>query len=104
MASTEPDPARTVRVHITQDDFGYWMMTLERGDGALTLAAYALEFPDHAVDDAYHPERAELPPDAEFLVSEPTVPLRLGAAGWARPQPRRAREPYYVVRGGRRVG
>lgn len=103
MANTESNRTRIVRVHITQDDFGYWMMTQEREDGELNLMAYAMEFSDHAVRDAYHPEEAELPPDVEFLISEPVVPLRLGATEWVRPQPCRAHEPYYMVKHGKRM-
>jgi hypothetical protein len=97
------DRQNVVRVHITQDDFGYWMMSLERADGTLTLASYRFEHAEHEIHHAYHPQEIGLPVAAEFFISEPAVPLRAGAPGWRKPQPRRAREPYYIVKNGLRV-
>jgi hypothetical protein len=91
------------RVHVTQDDFGYWMMSLEHEDGTLTPLSYASEYPDHDIHHAHRPEAMGLPADIEFWISEPSVPLRKGDPAWAKPAPRRAREPYYVVQNGRRV-
>jgi len=97
------DRKNVVRVHITQDDFGYWMMSLERADGSLMLASYRFEHPQHEIHHAYHPEKIGLPAGTEFLISEPSVPLRADAAEWRKPQPRRAREPFYIIKNGKRV-
>jgi hypothetical protein len=94
---------RTVRVHITQDDYGFWMMSLERDDGSLSVASYGAEHPGHDVHHAYHPEEIGLPAETEFLVSKPSVPLRMGKPGWKKPEARRAREPYYIIKNGKRV-
>jgi len=97
------DPKKIVRVHITQDDFGYWMMSHECADGTMMLASYRFEHAEHEIHHAYHPQEIGLPAGTEFLISEPSVPLRAGAPEWRKPQPRRAREPYYIVKNGMRV-
>jgi len=91
-----------VRVHITQDDFGFWMMSYECADGTLVLVSYRFEQADHEIRQAYHPEEIGFPADVEVRISEPSVPLRAGDSQWAKPDPRRAREPCYVVRNGKR--
>ena len=40
------------KLHITQDDCGYWMLSLEREDGTLTLLEDHFETPDHLIDNA----------------------------------------------------
>jgi hypothetical protein len=102
MANTV-DRKRVVRVHITQDDLGYWMMCYECDDGTLTLVSYRFEHPDHEIQHAFHLHKIGLPAETEFLVSEPGVPLRAGAPDWRKPELRRAREPYYIVKNGMRV-
>src|SRR5262245_22301341 len=91
------------RVHITQDDFGYWMMSFESNDGTMTLYSYCAERIEHELHHALHPQEIGLPAGTEFLISEPVVPLRAGAPDWKKPEPRRAREPYYIIKNGMRV-
>jgi hypothetical protein len=93
---------RVIRVHITQDDYGYWMMSYESEDRGLALASFAGETVGHLLHHAYHPQDLGLPPDTEFLISHTTIPLRMGDPGWRIPSPRRVSEPHYVVRQGRR--
>jgi len=40
------------KLHITQDDSGYWMLSLERADGTLSLVAHQFETPDHLIENA----------------------------------------------------
>jgi hypothetical protein len=40
------------KLHITQDDFGYWMLSLEKEDGTLTLMAHQFVTPDHLIENA----------------------------------------------------
>ena len=103
MAEANSFRARTVRAHITQDDWGYWMMTLERDDGALSTLWYAGEEIGHDLDDVYHPERFGVPAGTEFRISEPTVLKRAGDPAWTKPAARTARNPFYVVQNGKRV-
>jgi len=97
------DRKNVVRVHITQDDFGYWMMSFEWKDGPMSLYSYRAERNEHEIHNAYHPQEIGLPAETEFFISEPSVPLRAGAPEWRKPQPRRAREPNYIVKNGKRI-
>jgi hypothetical protein len=40
------------KLHITQDDYGYWMLSLEQEDGTLSLVAHQFAAPDHLIDTA----------------------------------------------------
>lgn len=40
------------KLHITQDDFGYWMLSLERENGEMSLVAHHFPTPDHLVETA----------------------------------------------------
>jgi hypothetical protein len=100
--SSAVDRKSAVRVHITQDDFGYWMMSFECADGTLVLLSYRAERVDHEIQQAYHPEKIGFLADVEFRISEPSIPLLTGDPNWTKPEPRRAREPWYVVRNGKR--
>jgi hypothetical protein len=40
------------KFHITQDDFGYWMLSLEKEDGTLTLIAHQFAAPGHLIENA----------------------------------------------------
>ena len=39
-------------LHITQDDDGFWMLSLEREDGDLSLLAHRFATPDHLIENA----------------------------------------------------
>ena len=79
------------------------MVSFERGDGTLVLAACAIEDPGHEIADARHPERMQLPADTEFVISEPGVRQRLGDPGWTKPAPRRASGTFYKIKNGKKV-
>ena len=41
------------KLHITQDEHGYWMLSLEREDGGtLSLLAHQFATPDHLIENA----------------------------------------------------
>lgn len=40
------------KLHITQDDYGYWMLSLEREDGTLSLLAHQFAGPNHLIENA----------------------------------------------------
>ena len=40
------------RLHITQDDDGYWMLSHESSDGTLRLLAHHFPTPDHLIENA----------------------------------------------------
>lgn len=87
------------KLHITQDDFGYWMMSLESEDGSLSLMAHQFNKPDHLIEDAMELMRDGTYPEAALVVSPPRSaawipPERLAAgascAPYRRPEPRKA--------------
>jgi hypothetical protein len=39
-------------LHITQDDYGYWMLSLEKEDGTLNLLAHQFATPDKVIEMA----------------------------------------------------
>jgi hypothetical protein len=40
------------KLHITQDDHGYWMLSLEREDGAVGLLAHQFPTPEKLIEMA----------------------------------------------------
>jgi len=40
------------KLHITQDDHGYWMLSLEQEDGTLSLLAHQFAAPNHLIENA----------------------------------------------------
>ncbi len=40
------------KLHITQDDYGYWMLSLEKEDGTLSLLAHQFAAPHHLIENA----------------------------------------------------
>jgi hypothetical protein len=40
------------KLHITQDDYGYWMLSLEDQDGTLSLLAHHFATPEHLIENA----------------------------------------------------
>lgn len=99
LRSLSASTARMQKLHITQDDFGYWMMSLEREDGSLELMAHQFNRPDHLIEDALELVQDGTYPEAALVVSPPRstawIPPQRLAAGAAsepyrRPEPRKA--------------
>jgi hypothetical protein len=40
------------KLHITQDDHGYWMLSVEKADGTLSLLAHHFVAPEHLIENA----------------------------------------------------
>jgi hypothetical protein len=40
------------KLHVTQDDHGFWMISLEHEDGSLTLEVFQAVSRQHAIEDA----------------------------------------------------
>lgn len=83
------------KLHITQDDRGYWMLSLESEDGAMTLLAHQFASPDHLIENA-NEMISEGHLDAMVLVDPPRPqrsPRAESAADeYQRPAPRKAGE------------
>jgi hypothetical protein len=77
------------RVHVTQDDHGYWMSVRQTGLG-LVLLEWGAERVAPILDELWRE------PDTEvyFSQSAPLRGRRIGATDYLMPEPRRARRPY----------
>jgi hypothetical protein len=81
------------KLHISQDDYGYWMLSLEKEDGRLSLLAYQSPAPDHLIETA-NDLIAEGKVNA-VVVIDPPRPLtetfpRAAPEDYKKPAPRKA--------------
>jgi hypothetical protein len=82
------------KLHITQDSHGYWMLSLEKEDGTLSLLAHQFPTPDHLIENA-NEMVAEGRVEAVIIV-DPPRPQPLPATAdadapkYERPAPRKA--------------
>ncbi len=73
------------RLHISQDETGYWQLSLEDDDGKLSLLSHQFPSPEHLIEDARE------------LVADGKVPGGVIVIGPATPPDARARavrKPY----------
>ena len=81
-------------LHVTQDDFGFWELSLEGDDGSLTLLAYQFVDPSHLIQDAHDMVLQGELPDAVVVVDPPRRQVQRTAAAWPtdyrKPAPKRA--------------
>lgn len=59
------------KLHVTQDDFGFWQLSLEEPDGSLRLLAHRAETADHLVENARELVAEGRYPDAAVVVDPP---------------------------------
>jgi hypothetical protein len=82
------------KLHITQDDHGYWMLSLEQADGTLSLLAHQFPTPDHLIENA-NEMVAEGRVNALVLIDPPqpqSAALRADTTEtYRKPAPRKAR-------------
>ena len=87
------------KLHITQDDYGFWMLSLEKADGDLQLLAHQFDAPQHLIENAHELVEDGTHPDAVVVVDPPRKVTNLAAAAapakvapieYHRPQPRKA--------------
>ena len=82
------------KLHITQDDYGFWMLSYEQEDGTLSLVAHQFADPEHLIEHANELVR-ERNLNAVVMIEPPrTAPTReaTAAEGYSKPEPRRAGE------------
>ena len=81
------------KLHITQDDYGYWMLSLEKEDGTLSLLAHQFAAPDHLIENA-NEMIAEGKLNAVVVIDPPRPRTEAAAAGapedYKKPAPRKA--------------
>jgi hypothetical protein len=87
------------KLHITQDDYGFWMLSLEKADGELQLLAHQFAAPQHLIENAHelvedgtHPNAVVLvdPPRKENDFAATAAPAKVAPMEYRRPQPRKA--------------
>jgi hypothetical protein len=81
------------KLHVTQDDYGYWMLSLEREDGTLSLMAHQFAAPEHLIENANELIR-EGKVTAVIVVDPPRPQPQASARGvpegYKKPAPRKA--------------
>ena len=60
------------KIHITQDEYGFWFMSLEEEDGTLKLLAHHFTKPDHLIQEAHEMAASVvIGPEARFVKQRP---------------------------------
>jgi hypothetical protein len=81
------------KLHITQDDHNFWMLSLEQEDGTMTVLAHQFPTPEHLIENANEMVAKGLP--AIVLVDQPReqrASVASDAAGeYSKPAPRKVR-------------
>jgi len=81
------------RLHISQDDTGFWQMSFEDDDGKLTLVSHQFASPDHLIEDARELVERGKAPGAAIVIGPPRPPsvaARELARPYTKPAPRKA--------------
>ncbi len=84
------------KIHVAQDDHGFWMVTLEHADGTLTLEAFQIVARRDAIEDADNLVLEKHYPPALVCIDPPRLdePSRDPATwptDYGKPAPRRCR-------------
>jgi hypothetical protein len=81
------------RLHISQDETGFWQMAFEDDDGKLTLISHQFSSPDHLIQDARDLVETGKVPGAAIIIGPPQQ-QRMRARGvpapYSKPAPRKA--------------
>ena len=59
------------RLHISQDDTGFWQLSFEDDDGTLTLISHQFSAPDHLIEDARELVETGRAPGAAIVIGPP---------------------------------
>ena len=66
-------------LHISQDETGYWQLTLEKDDGTLTLLSHQFPTPNHLINDALELVDEGKVPNAAIVIGPPAPPAVMAA-------------------------
>jgi hypothetical protein len=72
------------KLHISQDETGFWQMTFEDDDGKLTLVSHQFRSPEHLIQDARELVAKGKVPNAAIVIGPPRPP-DVRAHGLGRP-------------------
>jgi hypothetical protein len=81
------------RLHISQDDTGFWQLAFEDDDGKLTLISHQFSSPDHLIEDARELVTTGRVAGAAIVIGPPREPdttARRAARPYSKPEPRKA--------------
>ena len=81
------------RLHISQDETGFWQLAFEDDDGTLTLISHQFTSPDHLIQDARELVESGKVPGAAIILGPPHQGATRGRAmpaAYAKPKPRKA--------------
>lgn len=81
------------RLHISQDETGFWQLSFEDNDGSLTLISHQFPAPDHLIEDAREMVEQGRVPGAAIIIGPPRpIDSRELAMTrrYAKPAPRKA--------------
>jgi hypothetical protein len=82
------------RLHISQDDTGFWQMSFEDDDGTLTLISHGFPAPDHLIEDARQLVEKGKVPGAAIIIGPPRPPATGAPAPakreYSKPAPQKA--------------
>jgi hypothetical protein len=73
------------QLHISQDETGFWQLTLEDDDGKLSLLSHQFPAPDHLIEDARELVAEGKVPGGVIVIGPPRAPAT---------RAREARKPY----------
>jgi hypothetical protein len=59
------------RLHISQDETGFWQLSFEDDDGKLTLISHQFSKPDHLIEDARELVETGRVPGAAIIIGPP---------------------------------
>jgi hypothetical protein len=76
------------RLHISQDETGFWQLSFEDDDGTLSLISHQFSAPDHLIEDARELVEKGRVPGAAIVIGPPRA-----VAASARAVPRRYSKP-----------
>ena len=81
------------KLHISQDDTGFWQLSFEDDDGTLTLISHQFPGPDHLIEDARELVEKGKVPNAAIVIGAPRAAVsfdRETGGDYHKPAPRKA--------------
>ena len=81
------------KLHISQDETGFWQMAFEDDEGKLTLISHQFPSPEHLIQDARELVARGKVPNAAIVIGPPRPPdvrARELAKPYSKPAPRKA--------------
>jgi len=82
------------RLHISQDETGFWQLSFEDDDGTLTLISHGFPAPDHLIEDARQLVEKGKVPGAAIVIGPPRTPgaaaRGLARSQYSKPAPQKA--------------